>query len=270
MSTPSAFKIGGVNYLNSRPLIYSLAESDACAELILDVPSRLADLLADSALDVALVPSLEMFRHPEYVAVSDACIACRGPVMSVKLLFRRPAAEIRSLALDVGSRTSAVLAQVLLHDRFGLKPQLEPLSLETPITESTADAVLLIGDRAIHTPKDGFVEAWDLGQQWCQQTGLPFVFAMWTAGPNCDHGALAALLTTVRDRGVEKTSEIAHSAADEIGLTAEQVETYLRENLHFSFGAEEAAGLRLFHQRAAALGLAPTDWELNIHDLTFA
>jgi chorismate dehydratase len=268
--TPSQFRIGGVNYLNSRPLIDALAKSDACAELILDVPSRLANLLAEAALDVALAPTFEMFLHPEYVAVSNACIACRGPVLSVRLLFRRPPSEVRSLAIDEGSRTSAVLARVLLHDRYGIQPQLEPLPLDTAILETTADAVLLIGDRAMFSPRDGFVETWDLGEQWREQTGLPFVFAMWTARPNCDHAALAALLTTVRDNGVARISAIAVEAGGELGLAAERAETYLRENLHFCFGNEEAVGLRLFHERAAALGLAPRDWELSIHDLTFA
>ncbi len=107
-------RIGAVEYLNTKPLIYRLAESAPQVELVLDLPSRLADRLAARELDVALIPSVEFVHNPRYRIVSDACIACRGPVLSVKLFSRVPAAEIRSLALDEGSRTTAALVQILL------------------------------------------------------------------------------------------------------------------------------------------------------------
>ena len=99
-------RIGAVSYLNTKPLIYRLAELAPQHELVLDLPSRLADDLAAGRLDVALIPSVEFFHNPSYTVVSDACIACRGPVRSVKLFSRVPLPEIRTLALDEGSRTS--------------------------------------------------------------------------------------------------------------------------------------------------------------------
>ena len=57
------------------------------------------------------------------------CIGCWGPVLSVKLLFRTPPAEVRLLALDEGSRTSTVLAQVLLGELLGVHPQLTCLPI---------------------------------------------------------------------------------------------------------------------------------------------
>jgi len=71
---------------------------------VFDLPSRLADDLAAGRLDVALIPSIEYFQRDDYTIVSDACIACRGPVRSVKLFSRVPPATIRTLALDEGSR----------------------------------------------------------------------------------------------------------------------------------------------------------------------
>ncbi len=107
-------RIGVVTYLNARPLTACLAQLAPNAELVVDLPSRLADGLAAGRLDVALIPSVEYFRHPGYVVVSDACVACDGPVRSVKLYGRVPVSRIRTVALDEGSRTSAALAQILL------------------------------------------------------------------------------------------------------------------------------------------------------------
>ena len=93
-------RIGAVSYLNSKPLIEDLADLARDADLILDVPSRLADDLAASELDVALIPSIEVLRDADYEIVSDACVATRGPVLSVKLFSRVPVEQIRTLALD--------------------------------------------------------------------------------------------------------------------------------------------------------------------------
>src|SRR5277367_4080276 len=156
MNPERPIRIGAVSYLNTKPLVYGLEQLAPQAELVLDLPSRLADQLAAGQLDVALIPSIEFFQDPRYVVVSDACIGCRGPVLSVKLFSRGPIESIRTLALDEGSRTSAALAQILLHERYNLRPALEPLPINANLEDSTADAVLLIGDRAIHAPAGQF------------------------------------------------------------------------------------------------------------------
>src|SRR5271163_4479233 len=112
----SPVRIGAVNYLNTKPLICNLAELAPEAELILDLPSRLADRLAAGTLDVALIPVVEYFRAGAYSVVPDIAIASRGPVLSVTLFSKVPWADIRRVALDVGSRTSAALTQVLLRN----------------------------------------------------------------------------------------------------------------------------------------------------------
>src|SRR6476660_4511947 len=71
-------RIGAVNYLNSKPLVYGLDALAPQVRMTYDLPSRLADSLATGRLDVALVPSVEFFRTPESTIVSDACVACRG------------------------------------------------------------------------------------------------------------------------------------------------------------------------------------------------
>ena len=99
-------RLGAVNYLNARPLVHGLAELLPQSQLIFDYPSRLADGLARGNLDIALVPSIELADHPGWRIISDACISCLGQVLSVKLLFRIPPAEVCTLALDEGSRTN--------------------------------------------------------------------------------------------------------------------------------------------------------------------
>lgn len=252
-------RIGAVSYLNSKPLIEGLADLAPQAELVLEVPSRLADELAAGRFDVALIPSIEAFSDPDYEIVSDACVAARGEVLSVKLYCRVPPGEIRTLALDEGSRTSAALARILLAERFGVEPRRMLLPLGATTADSTADAVLLIGDRAMQPPAEAFHTVWDLGREWFRWTGLPFVFAMWVTREGVELRQVDEVLSEARDLGVSRLQEIADREAPPLGLTPDAARRYLAQNLHFQLGSAERNGLKLFHRLAAGLGLAPAD-----------
>lgn len=257
MQSGSKIRVGAVNYLNTKPLIYRFAQLAPQAELILDLPSRLADGLAEGRFDVALIPSIEFFQRPEYSIVSDACIGCRGPVLSVKLFCRVAPESIRTLALDEGSRTSAALVKILLAERFGIRPRLEQLPIGATIGDTQADAVLLIGDRAIHPPRGPFAAVWDLGEQWRHWSGLPFVFAMWVARQGVDLQDVDQALAQARDQGLQHLPQIAATEAAPLGLTERECLSYLRDNLHFYLGPDEQQGLERFYRHAGQMGLAP-------------
>ena len=247
-----AMRIGAVNYLNSKPLVYGLEALAPDVRVTYDLPSRLADSLAAGRLDVALVPSVEFFRTPGHRIVSDACVACRGPVLSVKLHFRVPPGEVRRVALDEGSRTSAALTQILLAEMYGVRPQWEPLPIGCGLETTDADAVLLIGDRAIADEERGarseerepsefrakFGTSARRGVDW---TGLPFVFAMWIARPDVDVAEVADVLASARDRWRAAVGRKLRRARRRCwAFRRELAMRYLRDNLHFALGREEA------------------------------
>ncbi len=263
-------RIGAVNYLNSKPLIEGLAGLVPSAELVLDYPSRLACDLSDGQLDVALVPSIACLLSPHYEVVSDACVAARGPVLSVKLYSRVPPQAIARLALDDGSRTSATLVRILLAEHYGVFPRVEPLPLDCSTESTDADAVLLIGDRAMHPPREQFHSTWDLGTEWMAWTGLPFVFAMWGTRAGTDLGAVETALGAARDLGVSRLPEIADREAARLGLGRQVALDYLTMNLYYRLGDAERQGLRRFHELAVKHDLAPGGFELVFRDYAAA
>jgi chorismate dehydratase len=266
----SAMRIGAVNYLNSKPLVYGLESLAPQVRVTYDLPSRLADSLVAARLDVALVPSVEFFRTPGSTIVSDACVACRGPVLSVKLHFRVPPRDVRRVALDEGSRTSAALTRILLAEIYGVQPTWEPLPIGCGVDTTDADAVLLIGDRAIAngSPNEKFVDVWDLGERWCDWTGLPFVFAMWIARPGIDISEVAGLLGSARDSGVRRLTEIAEREGPLLGISPQLATAYFHDNLHFVLGDEELTGLLKFYTLCVKHGLAPAGEEARLASLS--
>ena len=249
-------RIGAVSYLNTKPLIHGLKESlGAQDELSLNLPSRLAEQLKSGQLDIALIPSVEYFHSADYRIVSDAAIACRGPVWSVRLVSRVPVREIKRLALDEGSRTSAAMIRVLLWQMYRMRPETMLLSMEQTPESVDADAVLIIGDRAMHPERGVYNEIWDLGDRWCRCTELPFVFAMWVARPGVDVARFEEILQHSRDRGLKAIEAIATTHAAAHGLTNEDLYRYFTENLHFRLGPREREGLERFRLGCEELGL---------------
>lgn len=255
MST--TLRVGAVNYLNTKPLVERLTEFAPAIDLSYALPSRLADQLGRGELDVGLIPVVEYFRGADYSFVPGIAIGSRGPVLSVTLFSRVPWAEVRSVSLDEGSRTSAALTQVLLRKRYGARPRVEPLPIEAPADDLATDAVLLIGDRAMRACLPGYRYAYDLGQEWADWTGLPFVYAVWAVRPSVDLGAAAAAFHEAKACGLAAAGAIAQREAPGLGLDPGYCRRYLTNIIHYDLGPRELAGMARFHDLAAELGLAP-------------
>lgn len=254
-------RIGAVAYLNTKPLIYGLEHQlKGVGSLHLELPSRLAQQMQDRQIDVGLIPVVEYLRHRDrYRLISNAGIACQGPVWSVRVLFRVPPDQVKTLGTDEGSRTSVALSQVLFESRYGKLPELIPFPIGSQPQDCPADAVLVIGDRAMNPDRyrSDFYLDWDLGQEWYLETGLPFVFAMWVARDSqFDQPRLIELLESSRDQGCQHVHEIIGRYARSYGLTDQACREYLTRYLRFTIGRAELQGLAEFSARCQALGLA--------------
>jgi chorismate dehydratase len=177
----SKIKIGIVNYLNTKPLLYGLARPPISEqiELIGDYPSRLADMLIKDEIDVGLIPIAVLPQLPSYHIISDYCIGAEGEIASVALFSEVPMNEIKKIYLDYQSRSSVELLKYLVKEYWGIKPEIvqaENDDYRREIKGTTAG--LVIGDRAFEQRKvSTFI--YDLGSEWRKITGLPFVFAAW-------------------------------------------------------------------------------------------
>jgi chorismate dehydratase len=131
--------------------------------------------------------------------------------------------------------------------------------------ESTADAVLVIGDRAMKVPDSPFHSVVDLSEAWKSMTGLPFVFALWVARPGLDLGDLPEILEKCRACGLANARELAATHGPKLGLDPDACHEYLTRVISYDLGEPEIAGLRLFARMAAVLGLVPQGVDLVFH-----
>ncbi len=244
----AGLRIGCVQYLNSKPLIH-----DYAGPVQFDHPSGLARGLATGALDAALVPVFEVLRGPRYLVADGVAIASDGPVFSVFLAHRGPLAEVRTIALDPASLTSAHLLQVLLAEFHHLHPE----CIDARKCSAGADAQLLIGNQAIdfRLADTESHQLLDLGAEWQRCTGLPFVFAVWALRPDLPNApAVAEAFRHLKTAGVSAIPEI---VTEEKALPTKLCERYLREHIRYDLGEREKAGLSRFAELLAKHNFAP-------------
>jgi chorismate dehydratase len=139
----------------------------------------LADLLLNNEIDLGLVPTAVIPQLKESFIASDYCIGTETEVASVCLFSEVPLNEIQKVYLDYESRSSAALLRWLMHESWGIYPEVVQAaddSYRKEIAGTTAG--LVIGDRAFEQRRiSTFI--YDLASEWRAITGLPFVFAAW-------------------------------------------------------------------------------------------
>jgi chorismate dehydratase len=186
-------KVGIVNYLNAKPLIYGLQQSPVMEEmeLVADYPANIARLLLEVKIDVGLVPVAVIPHLKEYHINTHYCIGCDGPVASVCLFSEVPVEQIERVLLDYQSRTSVALAKILLREHWKVSPKLIDTKADFRADIKGTTAGVVIGDRALEQRnKSKYV--YDLGEAWKAMTGLPFVFAAWVSNKQLPHDFITA------------------------------------------------------------------------------
>ena len=234
-------KIGCVPYLNAKPLIEGLEG------LVLRPPSKLVQPLLSGALDVALLPAIEVLRR-KLEFVPGIAIASPGKTDSVRLHHSVEIPDIRRVALDRNSRTSNMLTRIILEKRYGVRPRYVMCDPTESFPIDRVDAVVTIGDTSFRPARVPFL---DLGTEWKAFTGRPFVYALWAHRPgHPERKTVTTLLRAAKKLGTERIPEIAERESRRLGLSPKFCRTYLTEYISFDLGPAERAGLRLFGRYA--------------------
>jgi chorismate dehydratase len=262
LNNMSKLRVGAIPFLNAKPMTYGLERGLVAErfELQFNPPARNAELLSadEPSLDLALIPSIEYARRDDLWIVPGVAIASRGEVLSVLLYASQPLDKVRSIAVDARSRTSVALLRILCAEHYNIEPELMPKDPELTAMLKYCDAALLIGDEALYSSVDT-AERRDLGADWRELTGQPFVYAFWAGREGAvDSDGVDAILRSLRD-GLMNISKIAENhlppAAFAVEDPAALNERYLSEHIQYSFGEAELTGLKLFYIKAWEHGL---------------
>jgi chorismate dehydratase len=233
-------KVGAVTYLNTKPLIYGMQQESFLKdhELVLDYPAKLAEMLKQGELDVALVPVALLPELPEYHIVSDYCIASDHEVASVCLFSEKPLTEIKKVYLDYQSKTSVALLKILFREHWKQEVEFMSASDESYIDKIQEDtAGLIIGDRALQF-RERFAYRYDLATAWREMTGLPFVFAVWVSVREMEKEWMRRFNIS-NAQGVNNIDAIIHQLSGQHTYAF----SYFKKNISFLLDAEFRRGM---------------------------
>lgn len=274
-------KVGRIPYINCFP-IYGAVDRGLVpldARLVDGVPTALNRMMAEGALDVSVISSVEYARDWErYLLLPDLAISCDGPVRSVMLFADEPAPALagKRVLVSRSSMTSVHLLELLFEHVWKVRPEFVPgdaeadaLAREAVAGEAPVSARLVIGDAALMlqsrehplhvTHGQRYRHVYDLGAEWKAWTGLPFVFAVWVAqrtAPVAEALRVQAALIASRDWGLSHLPELSAQAARATGVPLTECRRYF-DGLDWRLSLPDLEGLTEFFRRLELAGRVP-------------
>lgn len=245
--------LGWVGYSNARPIVAGLDG----VTLRGGHPSEVARWLSQGDVALALLPIGALLSDEagaDWRVVPDVCIGCDGPVDSVLIAGEVPPEQWTTVLLDGVSRTSVLLARLLLEHgplKHRLRSDLviEEAAAGTGVARATGTvATVVIGDAALQRPAR-LAHALDLGAEWKAWTGLPFVFAVWAGRPDVD----PAVVERVRAAGVLGMAGLADGSL--LADASEAERRYLTQRIRYPLDDRATMGLLRFAALARRAGL---------------
>lgn len=240
-------RISAVKYANTYPFIYGLTESGFDKKVILqtDHPADCAKKLIDGSVDIGLIPVAVLPLLKEYHIISNYCIGANGNVRTVMLLSNCPFEDIDIVHLDYRSRSSVNLIKVLA--KYSWKREFKWMNTSKGFDFRNLgpdEAVVLIGDQCFELEKSYRFRI-DLASEWKNYTGLPFVFACWTANKKIDNDFVEEFNKALGS-GVNDIDAVVGKYGKSGTISGNDLKEYLTENIDFDFNSEKEKAMMLF------------------------
>ena len=248
-----AIKGGRVPYVSCEPFYFDMQRGGI--ELHDRFPSALSQAAENGEIDAGPIPLIDCYRMEDrFRPLSGFCLATANKAGSVILHSTRPIQELNGARIGITEEASTAfrLLQVLLTT----KHQVTPEAYVSP--EEPHEAVLFIGNQGLRNRRGmpGFAHTYDLGEEWNQWTGLPFVFARWIVRKDLERQD-AVLLEDTLFVGLQDWADgLFHLAEprDRVRLHPQDLLEYT-QGLRYFIGAPEQKAMDLFRKYVEELNL---------------
>lgn len=269
--------IAAIDFVNPAPLMWDFEHEPGKSELakryeiISSTPAQCAQRLATGAADIGLVPVAAYASAVGQSIIPGCTIASLGDIRSIILVIRAGIGmhDVRSVALDTASLTSATYTRILFQKRWNVFPEFRPQAANLDAMLATAEAALLIGDPALlaledHEQREARsgerLTYIDLGREWRAWTGTPWVSAFWAvrdAAISSNTVSPTQLIEDFqhsRDNGLQHVEDLVSEWSSRIAVPQATLRTYLTHNIHYVLDDACLEGLQLFYRYAAECG----------------
>lgn len=254
-------RIGIVNFLNATPLIEGV-QTVRGIELVPKVPSDLIGCLERGEVDIALASSIDYQRSSVDLGILPVgVLSSDGDSYTVQLCSRIPFDDVTTVYCDSDSHTSAALVQIILKNRYGISPKIVPVDIQSmnQCDTSWPETVLVIGDKVVKSNcQSDYEYTLDLGEAWKEQTGLPFVFAIWQGRMDCSTSSVNKVSMLLQRQllfNLHRIEQVVSSHALKRGWNPPLALQYVTKHMHYQFTGAHEESLELFYIFAKSMGI---------------
>lgn len=249
-------------------------------EICSSTPAECAARLQSGEAHIGLVPVASYPSIPNGVIIPRCTVAALDHVRSIVLVKPRQSCmqEIKRVALDTSSLTSATYTRILFQKLWKSNPEFLAHAPDLEAMLRTADAALLIGDPALLALEDREaretrtgqqLEYIDLAHEWRKWTGTRWVSAFWTVREDAFSAETVSRAQLVedfehsRDNGLAHIEDLVREWSSRIAVPPATLRTYLTENIYYFLDDTCLEGLQLFYRYAAECSALPHIPELK-------
>jgi chorismate dehydratase len=246
------------------PLFRGLAAQPAfaCTENLI---AQNALALRAHDLDAAFLTPIDYGRESsDYLIVPDVAVTSAGGTRSIVLCFKEGLHTLKSIATHPAFTSEIVLANILLGERFDVRPRVIPVDASLDRMLALADAALLVGNTA-RLASHSHANTIDLVEEWNDMTDLPYVHGFWCMREDrLTQEEVQLIQQAARVGSADLDAAVSDVRSANTADTPESLRIYL-ESFTYAFGEIEQESLSEFLRYAYYHGILPDVADINLH-----
>jgi chorismate dehydratase len=249
-SNPEKKRVCVTDALPYLPLIYGLKDKliQHNLSLIIEEPYQALRRLQEGEVELGIIPSVEYGQKKEtWRIIPGIAVSSKGAAKDMLLFFHKGLKDIKNISIDANASISLLLLKILIKEKFILNPEyikMEP-HLDTMLAQT--DAALITGDKAFEYARTNR-NYLDLGEEWEDLTGLPFVYAFWAGREFTIKKEEVSIIKNAFDLGKRNLIQISREYAENNSEDWVYYHDFLTHNRTYTFSNHERDGLmELYH-----------------------
>ena len=174
-----AITVARIPYLGCEPFYYDMERRGIETRNM--ASNLIASALLSGEIDSGPVPLADCARLEEgFQPLSGFCVALVSPTGASVLHTKVPINELKGLSIVIPEAASPLKS--MLRILLTLKHQVDGVTFaDSEDAGDSHDALLLVDNQALRRRRGvrGFPHKYDLGEEWREWTGLPFIYYRW-------------------------------------------------------------------------------------------
>ncbi|MEJ2544395.1 MAG: menaquinone biosynthesis protein [Calditrichaceae bacterium] len=243
--------IAALNSFLADPLIHGL---DDQFKIIRDTPVGCINRMIEGMVNLALIGTLDYAKGKgSWKLIPDICIAAKGSLKTINLFFNKDIRDLSTIAIDSNDPTAISLLKIIMQEKYEIAPEFQSLDGNLENQLKKADAVLLSGNEAFDVQQSNpmFI---DLSDEWYDLTGLPFVYALWSAHEMVLDKSLIQKIKLTVDKNIENMDQTIVSAYPQDNKMNAAYSDFVSQKVIYQLGSEEKEAIDEFFRYAFFFG----------------